>query len=558
MTQPEVLPTLHLEGVSGGEVLVAALAAHGVDVVFGIPGTHNLTLFDAMPRHGIRVVATTHEQGAGYAADGYARTSHRPGVAVVTSGPAVYNAATAMAQAYSDSSPVLLVSPGMPRTLPAGTAGTGFLHEAKDQHGVMDRVAEISLRAESHQEIVDVVDQAFLRMRGGRPRPVHVEVPLDLLEERGDAVVQMTEIMPWSPPYPGAVARAADVLLAAERVVVVAGGGASLASEHLTALAELLGAPVVTTINGTGVVPSDHPLGLGSRLGLRPVHDAVDAADVLLVVGSELGQSDTFLGPLAPRGTVVRIDVDGRMADVNVASDVMIVGHAVEGLSALRHELATRGLTEPRAIAPWVVELREAAQQAARESGARWMPWIDALQTALDDDAVIATDNAMCVYYGAIPNLVVRRPSSLHFPTGFGTLGYTVPVAIGAALAAPDRQVVGISGDGGLLFTVTELATAAAERLPVAVIVFDNGGYGEIRNEMLDRGEVPVAVAAPPRDLVLLARALGCTGVAVESPHELAAEVRDARTRTAPTVIVVPELSRPLHSTDQTGMKEAP
>ena len=545
MTQPRIQETQHLDGVTGGEVLVAALAAHGVDVVFGIPGTHNLSLFDAMPRHGIRVVATTHEQGAGYAADGYARTTRRPGVAVVTSGPAVYNAATAMAQAYSDSSPVLLVSPTMPRSLPSGTAGSGFLHEAKDQHGVMDRVVEVSLIATTHQEIVDVVDQAFLRMRGGRPRPVHVEVPLDLPEERGDAVVQMTEILPWSPPYAGAVTRAAEALLAADRVVVVAGGGASLASEHVGALAELLGAAVVTTINGTGVMASDHPLGLGSRLGLRPGHDAVEAADVLVVVGSELAQSDTFLGPLAPRGTVVRIDVDGRMADANVEADVMIVGHAIEGLSALRTELAARGLTVPRAVPAWVTELRAAAQAAARESGALWLPWLDALQEVLDDDVVLATDNAMCVYYGAIPNLVVRRASSLHFPTGFGTLGFTVPVAIGAAVGAPDRQVVGISGDGGLLFTVTELATAAAERLPIAIVVFDNGGYGEIRNEMVDRGDTPVAVAAPPRDLVLLAEALGCTGVAVETPAALAAEVRAARTRTAPTVIVVPEPPRP-------------
>jgi thiamine pyrophosphate-dependent acetolactate synthase large subunit-like protein len=545
VTGPAAAAVEHLTGATGGEVLVAALAAHGVDVVFGIPGTHNLSIFDALRRYGVRTVATTHEQGAGYAADGYARTSHRPGVAVVTSGPAVYNALTAMAQAYSDSSPVLLVSPAMPRDLPTGTAGTGFLHEAKDQSGVVDRVAEVSLRARDHQEIVDVVDQAFMRMSGGRPRPVHIEVPLDLLEERGDAAIEITGMVAWGAPYAGTVTHAADALAAADRVVVVAGGGARLAGEQLTALAEVLGAPVVTTINGTGVVPADHPLGLGSRLGLRPVHDAVEAADVLVVVGSELAQSDTFLGPLAPRGTVVRVDVDPRMTDVNVEADVMIVGHAIEGVSALRNELASRGLSSPKPVPEWVSELRDAARQAARESGALWLPWLDALQPELDDDVVLATDNAMCVYYGAIPNLVVRRAASLHFPTGFGTLGFTVPVAIGAALAAPDRQVVGISGDGGLLFTATELATAAAERLPIAVIVFDNSGYGEIRHEMLDRDEEPVAVAAPPRDLVLLAQALGCTGVRVGSPAELAAEVRAARSRTAPTVIVVREPPRP-------------
>lgn len=173
------------------------------------------------------------------------------------------------------------------------------------------------------------------------------------------------------------------------------------------------------------------------------------------------------------------------------------------------------------------------------------MPWVEAIDAGRSADAVVATDNAMCVYFGAIGNLPMDRPSSFHFPTGFGTLGFTVPVAIGAALAAPDRAVVGISGDGGLLFTATELATAAAEHLPVAIVVFDNSGYGEIRAEMLERDEKPLAVDAPPRDLVLLARALGAHGVRAETPDELVAELREAPRRHGPTVIVVPEPAPP-------------
>ena len=534
----------HLEGVTGGEVVVAALAAHGVDLVFGIPGTHNLSIFDALHRYGVRIVTPTHEQGCGYAADGYARTSRRPGVAIVTSGPAVYNAATAVAQAYSDSSPILLVSPGMPRDFATGGAGTGFLHEAKDQQGVMNLVADASLRPESHQDLADAVSNAWVRMTAGRPRPVHIEIPLDLLEERGDVTIRVADTLPVPSPYAGSVTRAADALVEAERVLIVAGGGASDSSTDVIALAELLGAPVVTTINGTGVVPADHPLGVGSRMGARPVLEAMNSADVLLVIGSEVATSDSFLGPVTPSGKVVRIDVDARMMDVNVRSDVGVVGHAHQALVALHSELVTRRGAAAAEISPWVVELRDAAAAASRDTGARWLPWLAALQEALGEDAVIATDNAMCVYYGAIPNLVVRRPSSLHFPTGFGTLGFTVPVAVGAALAAPDRQVVGISGDGGLLFSATEIATAAAEKLPVAIVVFDNGGYGEIRNEMLDRDEAPVAVSAPPRDLVMLATALGAYATQVTEPADLTAEIRAARSRSGPTVIVVPELLR--------------
>jgi acetolactate synthase-1/2/3 large subunit len=535
-----------LVGATGSEVLVAALVAHGVDVVWGIPGTHNLGVFDALRRHGVRTVATTHEQGAGYAADGYARTARRPGVAIVTSGPAVYNAATALAQAYSDSSPVLLVSPGMPRTLPTDGPGTGYLHEAKDQQGAMHRIAAASLRPESHQAIAVAVAEAFELMTSGRPRPVHLEVPLDLLEERGDADIR--------PAPPGHLAgaehadalAAADLLVRAERVLVVAGGGAVHASRQLLTVAELLGAPVVTTVNGSGAIPTDHPLSLGTRLSTHAVLDALDAVDAVLVVGSELGQSDVYLRTLAPAGTIVRVDIDAGMADVNVAANLFLHGDAAATLALLCDRLGVVLGDQPGAVGPWVAELRDRATAETAASGRRWLPWLEALQTVLDDDALLATDNAMCVYYGAIPNLTVRAAGSVLFPTGFGTLGFTVPVAIGAALAAPERQVVGISGDGGLLFTVTEIATAAAEQLPIVVVVFDNQGYGEIRNEMLARGETPVAVSAPPRDLVLLAQALGAHAVRVTHPAALATEVAAGRTRPGPTVIVVPEGQDPL------------
>ena len=186
-------------------------------MVFGIPGTHNLSVFDALTRYGIRTVATTHEQGAGYAADGYARTSGRPGVAVVTSGPAVYNAATAVAQAYSDSIPMLLVSPGMPRDLPTGGPGSGYLHEAKDQTGAMDRIAAQVLRPTTHQEIADAVGTAFAEFVAQRPRPIHLEVPLDLLDECGDAELSMAVFsQPPSADFE-LVSSAAEQLRAAER-----------------------------------------------------------------------------------------------------------------------------------------------------------------------------------------------------------------------------------------------------------------------------------------------------------------------------------------------------
>jgi acetolactate synthase-1/2/3 large subunit len=533
-----------LVDVTGGEVVVAALAVHGVELVLGIPGTHNLSIFDALSRYGVRTVATTHEQGAGYAADGYARTSGGVGVLVVTSGPAVYNAATAVAQAYSDSIPLLVISPGMPRDLPVGGPGSGYLHEAKDQTGAMRRIAADVLRPTTHQEIADAVMQAFITLGSGRPRPLHLEVPLDLLDERGSAQV-MTGVFDLPPRAEAArVDEAADALVAAERPLIVAGGGARHASGPLTALAELLGAPVVTTINGKGAVDESRPLALGTRLGTAAVMDAVDGADVLLVLGAELGNSDLWQRPAAPRGRIIRIDVDEEMADVNVRADLMLVGDAFMVLDQLGAAVGSR-LSGPRSVDPWVAELRAAAVDGSAAAGARWRPWVEAIDAARDDDAVLATDNAMCVYFGTIGVLPMSRPSSFHFPTGFGTLGFTVPVAIGSALAAPDRQVIGLTGDGGLLFTVAELSVAADERLPMAIVVFDNGGYGEIRAEMLERGEKPLAVDAPPRDLVMLANALGARGLRVDSPEQLTSEIVQAKQHAGPTVLVVREPAPP-------------
>jgi thiamine pyrophosphate-dependent acetolactate synthase large subunit-like protein len=533
-----------LTQVTGGEVVVAAMALHDVRVVFGIPGTHNLTVFDALTRYGIRTVGTTHEQGAGFAADGYARTTGHPGVAVVTSGPAVYNAATAVAQAYSDSIPMLLVSPGMPRTLPVGGPGSGYLHEAKDQTGAMDRIAARCLRATTHQQIADMVAEAFTAFSGGRQRPIHLEVPLDLLEEVGDAQLRHASKLDVVLADSSLVAEAARRLSVAVRPVIVAGGGARSAPQALTGVAERLAAPVATTINGKGAVDESHRLSLGSRMGSSSVLAAADQADVLLIVGSEVGNSDLWQGMLAPRGHVVRVDIDPQMANVNVSTDTMLVGDAAAVLGQLDVTLDDLGVAN-RSVPSWVDSLRDDAIAETASAGEKWAPWMAAIDAARDDDAIVATDNAMCVYFGAIPSMSMDRPSSFHFPTGFGTLGYTVPVAVGAALAAPDRQVIGITGDGGLLFTATELAVAAAEQLPVAIVVFDNSGYGEIRAEMLERAEKPLAVDAPPRDLVLLARALGAHAVRIDTPDQLSAEIRAAADRRGPTVLVVAEPAPP-------------
>jgi acetolactate synthase-1/2/3 large subunit len=519
--------------MTGGQALVAALVAHGVDTVFGIPGTHNLEIYRHLATQGVRHVSPRHEQGAGYAADGYARSSGRPGVAVVTSGPAVLNAAAAVGQAYSDSVPVLVVSPGLPVRHPG--LGNGLLHETKDQSGAMAAVAAASIRATSVAEIPLAVAQAFAIMTSGRPRPVHLEVPLDVLGESGDVTVPVPVRSAPSAAPATEVAAAVALLAEASRPVLLVGGGARGAADAVRRTAERLGAPVVTTTNGKGVLPEDHPLALGAGIHLPAVRDLVAEADVVLAVGTELAPSDLWYGPLPVDGRLVRIDIDPVGVLTNALPARALVGDAaltLEAVLALLPDRAADARDAERAAA-W--RARKAENAAAE--GAEWLPVIDALAKVLPRETVVAGDSAMVCYYGAIANLPVHGPGSFLYPTGFGTLGYGLPAAVGAKVASPDTPVLALLGDGGVMFTIAELATAADLRLPLPIVVVDNAGYGEIRNEMIERADPVHAVTLPSPDFAALGRALGCHGVTLHDPADLADAVREAFAADRATVI---------------------
>jgi thiamine pyrophosphate-dependent acetolactate synthase large subunit-like protein len=532
------------EAITGGEALIAALANEGVDVVFGIPGTHNLAAYAAMADHGIEHVLVSHEQGAGYAADGYARSSGRPGVVLTTTGPAILNAAASAAQAYSDSVPVLFISPGMPLRHPG--LGNGLLHEIKDQSRAMDAVVSYSHRVTSLAEIPLAVAQAFAAMTSGRPRPVHVEVPLDLLEERGPAASLLTPARTIRPSAElPAVEAAAAALSAARSPLIIVGGGAADARAQTVALAEALGAPVVSTANGKGAFPPDHALFAGDGVHHPAVGAAVSEADVVVAIGTELAPSDWWAG-LPAIARLVRIDIDPRAVHVNAAAAHPLVGDAAATLDLLVACLAAAfSATADCADAPQrAEELRRAHRRDAQREGETWLPLLSALERALPADAVIAGDSAMACYYGALSNLPVHRPRSFLYPTGGGTLGYGLPAGIGAKTAHPDRAVVVLHGDGGLLFSVSELATAARLRLALPVIVVDNGGFGEIRNEMADRREREHAVALGTPDLPAVARGLGCHAAHVADPADVGRHVRAALAADRPTLLHVSEDSR--------------
>jgi acetolactate synthase-1/2/3 large subunit len=532
--------TSHKQVQSGGQAVASALKAHGVSIVFGIPGTHNLGFFVALADAGIRNITTRHEQGAGYAADGYARSSNEVGVFITTTGPGATNGVTALGQAFSDSVPVLLIAPGMPTGHPS--FGNGLLHEQLNQRATFDGVVEHAHRVESVEEIPGAIAQAFARMTSGRPRPEYLEIPLDLI----DATAEIADIVPLPASQPVVprtedIQNAAKVLANAKNPVIVAGGGAGNASAELTAVAEKLGAPVITSTNGKGAIPESHKLALGSGVQLAPMVELVGKSDALLVVGSELADADWFLNyPTFPE-TVIRIDIDPSALVVNTVPSHPLLGDSAATLQALNDALGAH-------TAAWsedaVAQLKDTASAAQEESASVWIESLQALNEVLPENSIIAADNTTAAYNGSTPLIRLQRTKSNLFPTGFGTLGYGLPAGIGAKLSNPDAAVVVIQGDGGIMFVVGELAAAAQAGLALPIIVYDNGGYGEIHNNFVDRGDEPQAVALPTPDFAALAKSVGCHGIKLDNPTDVGEAVTKALKADRPTVIQITEFSR--------------
>ncbi|MFI8435330.1 thiamine pyrophosphate-binding protein [Streptomyces sp. NPDC079020] len=406
----------------------------------------------------------------------------------------------------------------------------------------------------SVEEIGSAVARAFTLLRHERPRPVHIEVPLDLLEAMEPAgPVRLAP--PMTRPGAGghAVRDAARVLRSAERPALVLGGGARQAAAGCLSLAEQLGAPVVTTANGKGIVDETHPLALGVSLHSPSVQRWLTGCDAVLAIGTELAESDLWSAPPALSGTLIRIDLDPAQMYAGPPPRHPLTGDARSTVAALLKVLAepsgedsgaadgAGGDVRPPDPAGLVAALRAGRDAETADRDARWLPYLRAVRDVLAPDAVLTSDSAQCCYYGALPHLPLGPGGRFLHPTGFGTLGYALPAAIGAKTACPQRQVVALSGDGGLQFSVQELATAAQLGLPLPVVVFDNGGYGEIRDGMAARGDHPVAVDLPPVDLPALARAYGGRGSHADSPAALARALSLALTTPGPTLITVTE-----------------
>jgi acetolactate synthase-1/2/3 large subunit len=525
--------------ITCGEYLVRVLEAYGVEIIFGIPGVHTVELYRGLPATRIRHITPRHEQGAGFMADGYGRVTGKPGVCFIVTGPGMTNIATAMGQAYADSVPMLVISAVNARSQ-LGMA-QGRLHELPSQRNLVAGVSAFSHTLLDPCQLEEVIARAFAVFSGARPRPVHIEIPLDVIVAPvADKPVTVWPLPSRPAPSPAVVETAVKLLAGARRPLIIAGGGASDASVEITAIAEHLDAPVFMTINGKGILKPGHPLALAGNLGMQPLRDELAKSDVVLAVGTEFGETEMYPEPHELRfgGELIRIDIDplqlaiGLPCSLPITADAALATSAIlKGLKDVPKASAGKGAARAKDIHEQVTANLWPACRVHRS--------LMEIVTRVLPDAIVAGDQTEPVY---AVNQFYEAPqprSYFNSSTGYGTLGYGMPAALGAKLGAPHRPSVCLIGDGGLQFSVQELASGVEAQIASAIIVWNNSSYGEIKAFMAERDIPQIGVDIFTPDFVALAKSLGCVASAPADLDTLEKELAASMHRKVPTVIEI-------------------
>ncbi|SCK11472.1 5-guanidino-2-oxopentanoate decarboxylase [Vogesella sp. LIG4] len=523
-----------------GVYLTELLAAYGVDTVFGIPGVHTVELYRGLADSPIRHITARHEQSLGFMADGYARVSGKPGVCLVISGPGLTNTLTAMGQAYSDSVPMLVIS-GVNALGKLGS-GNGYLHELPDQQALASQVCAFSHSLTRAEELPQVLARAFAVFDGARPRPVHIEIPLDLMSAPADHLP-----LPLRPPRlsrgaapAGELALAAKQLREASRPLLLVGGGATAAAADIARLAELLDAPTLMTINARGVLPAGHPLALSCTPSLPAARALIDSSDVVLAIGTEIGPTDYDMyadGGFTLPGRLIRIDIDPQQLFRNRAADLPLLGDAAASVAALC--LLLNGPCASRQGAERAARARAGFAEQLDAQSRDDLALLHQVRDALPQARWVG-DSTRLVYAGNLGFDALAPRHWFNASVGFGALGYGLPAAIGAALAAAPQPVICLAGDGGFQFTLAELGTAVESDTPLIVLLLNNRCYGEIRAAMQAVAVTPLGVDLHSPDFVALARAYGWHAERVIGNGAIVAAVQAAAGRRQPTLIEIP------------------
>lgn len=545
--------------LNGGQALIKSLEMEGVEVVFGLPGGAILPVYDPIIDSPIRHILVRHEQGAGHMAEGYAHVTGRPGVAMVTSGPAATNIVTPLCDAYMDSIPLVVIT----GQVPTSAIGTDAFQEC-DTVGITRSVTKHNELVTEAADIPRVIREAFHIATTGRPGPVLVDIPKDIVDPNNPRAalewywpdsVDLPGYKPTRRGHPKKIREAAELILRSERPVIYAGGGIlkARAAEALRELAELTGIHVVTTLMARGAFPDDHPLALGMP-GMHGTYTAITAmqeADLLIALGSRFddrvtGKIDGF----APHAKIIHADVDPaelgkvRRPDVPIVGDCrLVIEELVEALRGLGGADAQPDRSSWRStISGW--QERFPLTYAPSDPGEALKPQyvLEQLRdstTTPDDTIVVAGVGQHQMWTSQYWHF--NHPYTWVNSGGLGTMGFAVPAAIGAKVGKPDRTVWAVDGDGCFQMTAQELATAAAERIPVKVAILNNAYLGMVRQwqEMFYEERYSEVYLSPDLpDYKMWAEAMGCVGMRVESPEEVAPAIEKANAITDRPVVI--------------------
>ena len=533
--------------MSGAKALIESLKREKVDVIFGLPGGATIPVYDVLYDSDVRHILMRHEQCAAHAADGYARASGKVGVCMATSGPGATNLVTGIANAYMDSSPVVAFTGQVPRAM----IGKDAFQEA-DIIGITTPITKCNFQINRNADIPRLVKTAFYIASSGRPGPVLVDLPKDMQTESSNmdfnCTVEMRGYKLNSEPDPMQIKRAVDLLLQAERPMILAGGGViiSNASSELVTLAELLLAPVATTLMGKGSIPEDHPLSLGitGMHGTIASNRLILEADVLLAVGVRFSDRTTGkIDGFCPDAKIIHIDIDSAEVGKNVRPHIHVIADAKKALQAIYDQMIKAYRKKERSL--WMSRVQEFKKQQEEmvkaKEGLNPPRLLTDLRKILPVDSIVTTEVGQNQMWAAL-HLKTYKPRTFITSGGLGTMGFGFPAAIGAKVACPEVPVVDIAGDGSFLMTEQDLATTVMENIPVIVIVLNNSMLGMVaqwQRLFYDRRYSHVKLGKIP-DFVKLADAFGAQGIRVDSVDGFLEAVKTAIKSDVTTVVDVP------------------
>jgi acetolactate synthase I/II/III large subunit len=523
-----------MTSMTGGEAIVSGLVAHGIDTVFGLPGAQVYGLFDAFHQARLKVIGARHEQACGYMAFGYARSSGKVGVFSVVPGPGVLNAGAAMLTAFGANEPVLCLTGQVPTQFLG--KGRGHLHEMPDQLATMRTFVKWAERIEYPDVAPTLVSRAFQEMLSGRHGPVALEMPWDVFTQRAETGAA-TAFAPFPPPLPDPdrIKEAATLVAASKRPMIFVGSGAIDAREEILELAEMIDAPVVAFRSGRGIVSNAHELGLT----MAAAYKLWPQTDLMIGIGTRMElPASSFRWPFQPQGLKsIRIDIDP-VEMRRLTSDVAVVSDAKAGTRELLAAVSKSGYRKASGRRAAIREATAAAQQEIQKVQPQ-MAYLNILREVLPSNAIV-TDELSQVGFASWYGFPVYEPRTFITSGYQGTLGSGFPTALGAKVANPDRPVVAITGDGGFMFAVAELATAVQFNIGVVTLVFNNNSYGNVRRDQRTRfdGRVVASDLVNP-DFVKLAESFGVAASRVTSPDHFRAALEKALAAGAPYLIAI-------------------